>query len=201
MNKWFYENALRCDYSIIAGGDEVGRGCLAGPVVAAIVCLDPNKTNLAINDSKKLSENLRNQLSFWTQQHAFDYGIGLASPKEIDRYNIFQATKIAFFRAYQKVSLKIDFLLLDALFISKIPVRQKALIKGDQKSFSIAAASILAKVYRDNLMKDYHKKYPFYGFDQHKGYAVPLHLKKIEHKGPCLLHRKSFAPIKKSLLT
>ena len=181
-------------HTLVGGGDEAGRGPLAGPVVAAIVILDPLKIDERIDDSKKLSASSREALNVLIKANSLSYGLGLVSPQDIDKLNIYQATKLAFVRAYEEMKLKPDFLLLDAIEV-ELPVPQLSLIKGDCHSYSIAAASILAKVHRDKLMETYHQQYPYYGFNSNKGYGTKFHLAAIKEHGACALHRRSFRPL------
>ncbi len=180
----------------MAGLDEAGRGPLAGPVTAAAVILkrlwklDFNN----IKDSKKLSAKKREEFyKILTKHPAIKWGIGVVSERIIDRINILEATKLAMAKAVKK--LKVDFLLLDGNFKINSKIPQKSIIKGDEKVFSIAAASILAKVARDRIMVRYHKKYPQYRFDMHKGYPTKYHCKMIRKYGPCKIHRKTFYPV------
>jgi len=186
---------------IVAGLDEAGRGPLAGPVVAAAVCFcSANKffsltSKYKINDSKKLSEKQREKIyKILTNHLNIKWGVGIVSEKVIDKINILEATKLAMQKSLK--NLNPDFLLLDGNFKINSIVRQKPVVKGDQKVMSIAAASIIAKVTRDRIMQKFHKKYPQYGFDKHKGYGTKLHFNKIKEVGPCPIHRKSFYPIK-----
>lgn len=184
----------------IAGIDEAGRGPLAGPVVAA-ACILPDGFFLAgLNDSKKLSAEKREDLyQVLSQDPSVFYGVGVVDAEEIDRINILQATFLAMQKALSALSKKPDFLLVDgnALFRTKIPA--KAVVEGDAKSISIAAASIFAKVTRDRMLDAFDKIYPLYGFKKHKGYATASHAAAIEQHGICPIHRKSFEPIKSLL--
>lgn len=190
-----YENNLvRKGINIIAGIDEAGRGPGAGPVVAAAVILDNNYNNLIINDSKKLTEKRRLEAFNEINEKALQIGIGIVSNEEIDEINILNATKLAMERAYNNLSEKPEHLLIDALNIN-INIPQTNIIKGDMKSISIAAASIIAKVTRDKIMVEYGEKYPNYLFEKHKGYLTKTHLELIKEYGPCPIHRKSFKPI------
>ncbi len=195
----FFEN--KYNKKIVAGVDEAGRGPLAGCVVAACVVLDPESEILYLNDSKKLSEKRRNELFVEIKEKAISYGIGIVSESIIDKINILNASKRAMILAYekclknieQKYNKKIDVLLIDALKLDIDDVLQEDIIKGDAKSISIAAASILAKVTRDNICyKEYDVKYPNYGFAKHKGYGTKEHLENIKKYGPSPIHRKSF---------
>lgn len=190
-----YENNLvKKGINIIAGIDEAGRGPGAGPVVAAAVILDNNYNNLIINDSKKLTEKRRLEAFNEINEKALQIGIGIVSNEEIDEINILNATKLAMERAYNNLSEKPEHLLIDALNIN-INIPQTNIIKGDMKSISIAAASIIAKVTRDKIMVEYGEKYPNYLFEKHKGYLTKAHLELIKEYGPCPIHRKSFKPI------
>lgn len=188
------------DFQAIAGLDEVGRGCLAGPVVAAAVILpldDDIESRLAgVRDSKQVTAPQRNILAVRVQSIAVTWSIGLIAADKIDAINILQATKQAMVLAIEGLSLTPDMLLLDAITISQSPLPQLPLIKGDQRSLSIAAASIVAKVYRDQLMLAMDQQYPGYGFAKHKGYGTPQHLAALRKLGPCPQHRYSFAPIR-----
>ena len=178
--------------STVAGVDEVGRGPLAGPVVAGAVILPKGKRILYVNDSKKLSEKKRDELFDVIKEEALSYGIGIVSPERIDEINILQATYEAMREAVNKLSVKPDILLNDAVTIPGIDVKQIPIIKGDAKSLSIASASILAKVTRDRLMTEYDSLYPEYGFARHKGYGTKVHIEAIKEYGPCPIHRRTF---------
>lgn len=179
-----------CKY--IGGADEVGRGPLAGPVAACIVILPEGFTYPGIDDSKKVSKKNRETLSEIIMENAIDYAIGVVGEKAIDETNILRATKRAMSKAYNLLSVKPDILLVDAIEIPDIESRQKSIIHGDAKSISIAAASIVAKVYRDKLMDELHEKYPQYGFDKNKGYGSKEHIEAIQKYGPSPVHRKTF---------
>lgn len=179
-------------YTYIGGIDEAGRGPLAGPVVAAVVVFKPGTKIEGINDSKKLSESKRNKLFDIIKNEALDYGIGIVQRDEIDEYNILNATYMAMKKAINCLKKSPDYLLVDAAHIPDIDIAQKAIIKGDSKSISIAAASILAKVTRDSLMYEYDKMYPEYGFSSHKGYGTDQHYQAIRQHGITPIHRKSF---------
>jgi len=189
----FEEQARADGYRFIAGVDEVGRGCLAGPVVAAACILDPSKpVPSGLDDSKKLREPLRRQIADQLRDTAAAFAIGEVQPDEIDRINILEATKRAMLIAIERLQPAADFLLIDAVTLKQSELPQKALIKGDAISYSIAAASVLAKVYRDDLMREYDSLYPEYGFASHKGYGSGAHLDALRRLGPCPIHRKSF---------
>ncbi len=181
----------------IAGIDEVGRGPLAGPVVAAAVILPADIPFLPVNDSKQLSAKKREQLYDQIMDIA-DVGIGLISPETIDAVNIYEATKLAMMQAVANLKQEPDSLLIDAMKLP-LPVEQQSIIKGDAKSVSIAAASIVAKVYRDRLMSEYAVQYPHYGFEKNAGYGTQLHLAGLDVHGITPIHRKTFDPIKSML--
>ncbi|MBR5468504.1 MAG: ribonuclease HII [Firmicutes bacterium] len=176
----------------VAGVDEVGRGPLAGPVAAAVVILKENDLIEGINDSKKLSAKKRDELYDIITERAVDWAVAMVSPEEIDEINILQATYKAMREALSKLKVKPDHLLADAVTIPLIDVEQTAIIKGDAKSISIGAASIIAKVTRDRMMAMYDELYPGYGFAENKGYGSAEHIKTIKEKGICPIHRKSF---------
>lgn len=195
-----YDGSIRKEgFSIIAGVDEAGRGPVAGPVVAAAVILPENFRINGIRDSKKIPEKEREELFWAILLNALDIGIGIVDSWEIDRINILRATRQAMHNAVMDLTNNIcgkpDMILIDALTIPFIKIKQMPIIKGDAKSASIAAASIIAKVVRDGIMIKYHSIYPQYGFDKHKGYATKAHLDKIEKYGPCPIHRKSFQKV------
>lgn len=187
-------------YSLIAGVDEVGRGPLAGPVVAAACIFDRDVDIVGIDDSKKLSEKKREQLFDEIKDKALAYGIGEASCEVIDKINILEATKLAMKRAIDEADKmleskgrdRIQIVIFDAVKINDLKKEQMSVIKGDQTYFSVAAASILAKVTRDNLMKEYDKVYPEYGFASNKGYGTKAHYEGIKKAGITEIHRKSF---------
>lgn len=179
-------------YSCICGIDEVGRGPLAGPVVAGAVILPKDCSLLYLNDSKKLSEKKREELYEKIMETAVAVGIGYNTPARINEINILQATYEAMREAVGNLSVKPDLLLNDAVTIPEIEIRQVPIIKGDAKSISVAAASIVAKVTRDRLMVKYDEVYPGYGFASHKGYGTAMHREAIKKYGPTPIHRKSF---------
>jgi len=191
----FEFKAMKRGYSVIGGIDEVGRGPLAGPVVAGLVVLPKNCFIQGINDSKKLSSKKREELYHIICQNAIDVQTGLATAEEIDKHNILNATKLAVERALSKTKVKLDFLLLDALKLQNVKIPQMAIINGDNLSASIAAASIIAKVTRDHLMIKYSEEFPQYGFHRHKGYGCKIHLDAISRNGPSTLHRLTFRKI------
>jgi len=192
----FEEDARVCGYRQVAGLDEAGRGPLAGPVVGAVVIL-PRRFSLAgLNDSKKVSPDGRDILFQAITRSARAWAIGVATEREIDTINILEATRLAWRRALDQLPVAPDFLLVDATTLPGVSMAQRAIVKGDCLSLSIAAASILAKVHRDRLMQDYHRRYPDYLFHLHKGYPTPDHLRLIQQFGPSPVHRRSFQPIK-----
>lgn len=183
-------------YRLIAGVDEAGRGPLAGPVMAA-ACILPRQFDLpGLDDSKKIAEKKRVLLAAQIKEQAMSFSIGSATSKEIDLLNILKATKIAMKRALDNLSCKPEFVLIDGREGLDMQLSHRTVIGGDGLSASIAAASILAKVARDELMFEMHQIYPEYGFDQHKGYCTRLHLQILEKYGPCPIHRRSFSPVK-----
>ena len=187
-----YENAYSA-CSAICGIDEAGRGPLAGPVAAAAVILPRDCQILFLNDSKKLTEKRREELFVEIQEKAVSFGVGIVSPAVIDEINILQATYEAMRQAVEKLSVRPDVFLNDAVVIPGIDEsRQVKIIKGDAKSVSIAAASILAKVTRDHMMEEYDRLYPEYGFAKHKGYGTKAHLDAVREHGMCPIHRRSF---------
>lgn len=180
-------------YNLVCGVDEAGRGPLAGPVCAAAVILPENCEIEGLNDSKKISEKKREMLFDIIIEKALAYSIAYGTLEEIEEYNILQATYIAMNRAIENLSIKPDFALIDGNRVPKdISVECETVVKGDSKSYSIAAASILAKVTRDRLMLEYDKKYPQYLFAQHKGYGTKAHYDAIKQHGVCEIHRLSF---------
>lgn len=179
-------------YGTVCGIDEAGRGPLCGPVVAAAVIFPDEYNILYINDSKKLSETKREEVYKEIDKYAVAYGVGIVSPERIDEINILQATYEAMRTAIHKLSVTPDILLNDAVTIPMVDIKQVPIIKGDAKSQSIAAASIVAKVTRDHLMEEYDKLYPEYGFAKHKGYGTAAHIKAIKEYGPCPIHRRTF---------
>ncbi len=191
---WFlYENeARKKGYKFVCGVDEAGRGPLAGPVFAAAVILDQNRMIEGLNDSKKLTEKKREYLYDCIKEKAISYSIAAASEKEIDDINILNATFLAMQRAIYGLSIPTDMALIDGNRCPALKIDSKAIIKGDSLSASIAAASILAKVERDRLMKQMSQKYPQYNFEEHKGYGTKLHTDLIKEYGPCEIHRRSF---------
>lgn len=188
----FEELAIAEGYALIAGVDEVGRGCLAGPVVAGACILDLSKPlPEGLNDSKKLSEKKRFAIEELIRERAIAFAVGEVDAEEIDRINILQATKKAMKLAIAALDPPPQFLLIDALNLD-LPLPQRGITKGDATSASIAAASIIAKNYRDRLMKELDSVYPEYGFAGHVGYGSKAHFEALRAHGPCAIHRKSF---------
>ncbi len=220
FEKKLYNNGIK----YIAGIDEVGRGPLAGPFVVSAVMLDLEKIfnkemfNLLenngndqkidtdrnndflytrIRDSKKVSSNIRNILANFIKKEAISYSIEVFEPKEVDKMGISELTQLAFSNSVKNLKIKPQYILTDTFEIRSITKEhQLNIVSGDNKSISIASASIIAKVYRDNIMIEMHKKYPIYGFDQHKGYGTKHHIEALHKHGPCEIHRKSFEPLK-----
>lgn len=180
------------DYEYICGIDEVGRGPLAGPVVAGAVILPKDCDLLYLNDSKKLTENKREELYDKIMESAVSAAIGYGSPERIDEINILQADYEAMKEAIGKLTVKPTLLLNDAVTLPDMDIKQVPIIKGDAKSASIAAASIIAKVTRDRMMVEYAKIFPEYGFDSNKGYGSAAHIEALKKYGPCPIHRRSF---------
>ena len=195
----FELDAFRQNYTFVAGIDEVGRGTIAGPVISGAVMFDLNKHfefYKEINDSKKLTSKNRNSLSLLIKRFSISYGIGISSAKEIDHIGIVPATKLSMIRAINHLTPKPEYLLIDSLEIPEINIDQNSLIKGDNISISIAAASINAKVARDRMMEKYDKYFPNYSFKSHKGYYTKSHASELIQNGVTKIHRKTFAPIK-----
>jgi ribonuclease HII len=179
-------------YAYVCGIDEAGRGPLAGPVAAGAVILPKDCRILYLNDSKKLSEKRREELFEEIKEKAAAWSVGIVSPARIDDINILQATYEAMRDAVGRLGVTPDVLLNDAVTIPGLPMKQVPIIKGDAKSLSIAAASVLAKVTRDHMMAEYEEMYPGYGFAKHKGYGTAAHIQAIRELGPCPIHRRSF---------
>jgi ribonuclease HII len=189
-----YEKILWQDgYCYVAGVDEVGRGCLAGPVVAGAVILPPQTDFDNIDDSKKLSKKTREQWVKKIQQKAKSIGIGFCVSEEIDKLNILKASLEAMRRAILNLRVCPDYVLIDGLYKIELPLRQRCLPHGDSQSVSIAAASIIAKVYRDQIMATYHDLFPQYNLRKNKGYPTAEHKKAIKKYGLCYLHRRRFS--------
>ena len=183
-------------YKLIAGADEVGRGALAGPLVTAAVILDPSHSIKGIKDSKKLSPKKREELADKIRKRAIAWSIDIISNEEVDNFNVLEATKISMRRSIKKLAHTPDLVLIDAIKLSGLDIEALSLVKGDQLSLNIGAASIIAKVFRDDLMCKFAKNYPAYGFDKNKGYGTREHLEALRNVGPCPVHRFSFKPIK-----
>jgi ribonuclease HII len=193
LGRVYEKQALAAGYKFIAGVDEVGRGCLAGPVVAAACILDLSKPlPKGLNDSKQLTKPQREQIAEKLKQRCLAYAVGQVEAEEIDEINILQASIKAMLKAVQALQPAADFLLIDAVKIKQSALPQLSIIKGDGLSASIAAASVLAKTFRDELMRSYHEKYPEYGFNENVGYGTRTHWDGLRKFGPCSLHRMSF---------
>ena len=178
------------------GVDEAGRGPLAGAVFAAAVILDPRHPIAGLADSKMLSAKRREFLAAEIKHHALDYFIATASVAEIDALNILQATLLAMKRAVEGLSRRPDEVLVDGLYVPQIEIASRAIVEGDRLIAEISAASILAKTARDDNMREWHERFPQYGFAQHKGYGTRAHLDALNREGPCEIHRVSFAPVR-----
>lgn len=196
-----YEDNCRSQgYRLIAGVDEAGRGPLAGPVAAGAVILPEDIEALTgVNDSKQLTAGKRKQLAEQIKEAALGWSVDLATVEEIERLNIRNASFLAMARAVDKLDVKPEILLVDGFIIPGVKIKQQAIVGGDAKSLSIAAASILAKVERDKIMEEYHALYPQYGFDKHKGYGTRQHIEAIMQYGPCPVHRRDFKPVRSYL--
>ncbi|MCL2562759.1 MAG: ribonuclease HII [Oscillospiraceae bacterium] len=192
VDLWQMERELRGDYAVVCGVDEAGRGPLAGAVVAAAVILSDGLVLPGLDDSKKLTEKQREALFDEICDAALAFGIGLASVEEIDEHNILNATYLAMNRAIAGLETQPDLCLIDGNRADGVRYVNRCIIKGDSKCASIAAASILAKVYRDRLMMELHADYPQYGFDRHKGYPTKAHYAALDEHGASAVHRRSF---------
>jgi ribonuclease HII len=181
----------------IAGVDEAGRGSLFGPVVAAAAILNPKRRIVGLDDSKKLTADRRTELAERIREHALAWAVAEIDASRIDAWNIYQASRQAMMAAILQLQPPPDYLLLDAMGVD-LPVEQKSLIHGDARSVSIAAASILAKVERDQRMEEFDQVYPQYGLGQNKGYGTPDHLEALRRHGPSPLHRFSYAPVREA---
>ena len=200
MNLYEYENALYDEgINYIGGVDEVGRGPLIGPVVACCCVLPKDFKLEGLNDSKKLSEKKREAYAPYIKEHAIAYALGIVSPEEIDEINIYEASRKAMMLAISEVRKQIDLqhVLVDAMPLPDLDINSTSIIKGDSKSISIAAASVIAKVTRDEMMIELDKKYPEYGFKDHKGYPTKKHIEAINKYGLIDGYRKSYGPVKK----
>jgi ribonuclease HII len=193
----FERAARKLGWTRIAGIDEVGRGALFGPVVAAAVILNPKRRIVGLDDSKALLPERRGVLAERIREHALAWAVAEVDASRIDAWNIYQASRQAMTAALQRLSMVPDYLLIDAMELD-VMIEQKSLIKGDAKSVSIAAASIVAKTYRDARMEEWDAVYPLYGLARHKGYATADHLEALRQHGPTPLHRHSFAPVREA---
>ena len=192
MDKFIYERKhIDGGKKLVAGVDEVGRGPLAGPVVCCAVIMPDGDFIEGVDDSKKLTEKKRELLAEIIKEKAVAFNIAEIYPEEIDEINILSAVKKCMVKAVEGLKVKPDITLVDGVDTA-LPIAAEYIVKGDSKSYTIGCASILAKVYRDNLMKEYAKDYPEYGFENHKGYGTKIHIEKIKEIGPCKLHRKTF---------
>src|ERR1700674_1557878 len=191
----FERAARQLGWTHIAGLDEAGRGALFGPVVAAAVILNPKRRIVGLDDSKKLPAERRSQLAARIREHALAWAVAEVDAQRIDAWNIYQASRQAMTAALLQLTTSPDYLLIDAMQLDVL-IEQKSLIKGDCKSVSIAAASILAKTHRDARMEEWDAVYPQYGLARHKGYATADHLEALRQHGPTPLHRHSFAPVR-----
>ena len=193
-----YEKKLYSEgYKLIAGIDEVGRGPLVGPVVTACVILPMNFKLEGLTDSKKLTEKKREAFFDIIMEQAISVGIGIMDESIIDKVNIYEATKLAMYDSIKKSKIKPDFLLIDAMKLEDTDIPSLSIIKGDLKSISISAASVIAKVTRDRMMDELHEKYPMYNFKKNKGYPTKEHVEAIEKYGIIKEHRKTFNPVSK----
>lgn len=182
-------------FNHFAGVDEVGRGCLAGPVVAAAVVVDPERTVPGVDDSKRLSSQARRELAIWIRQGCIAWSVAAVSPAIIDRINILQASKRAMVQALTELTVEPDLALVDAVSLEGLTFPCLPIVRGDSFSYAIACASILAKVERDRMMEELDSDFPYYGFARHKGYAAPEHLEALREIGPCPSHRLTFRSV------
>lgn len=193
MDIYQHDQSLRKQgYLRVAGIDEAGRGPLAGPVVAAAVVLKEGITIAGLRDSKKVPEDERKSLFSLIQDASVDIGIGIVGPADVDRLNILRATRQSMEIAVTQLSITPDMLIIDALSLPSVRIRQRSPVRAESVSASVAAASIIAKYTRDKIMLDYHHQYPLYNFRKHKGYATKEHIEMLQRYGPCPIHRKSF---------
>lgn len=193
------EFLLAKGFKKIGGIDEAGRGALAGPVVAACVVLNYQNIPTGIADSKILSDEKRREIYPLILECALSVGMGIATNQEIDRINILKATKLAMIRAFKNLKFSPDILLVDAIRLNEIPINSISIVKGERKSVAIAAASIIAKVFRDDLMIEYSEKFPEYRFYKNKGYGTASHIRVLMDCGPCEIHRFTYAPVIEAL--
>ena len=192
----YERRARKKGYRLIAGVDEVGRGPLAGPVVACALILYPKCRIRGLDSSKRLSPKKREEFYSMIKEKALAIGLGRVGERKIDGINILKATHLAMKRAISHLGVKPDLLLVDGFKIPGVEIPQEAIIRGDEKSASIAAASIIAKVTRDRLMVRYHKRHPEYGFHRHKGYGTKRHIRALRKYGPSRIHRETFAQVR-----
>jgi len=196
MDIYQHDESLRKKgFPLIAGIDEAGRGPLAGPVVAAAVVLKTGTRIDGLRDSKKVPEKERESLFSEIKNTAVDMGIGIVDHADIDRLNILRATRYAMKLAVENLSLQPDLLIIDAVSLPSVSIRQLTPVKGESVSASVAAASIIAKCVRDKIMTEYHELYPQYNFSKHKGYSTREHMQKLQEFGPCPIHRRSFCKV------
>ena len=193
---FLHDEEVRKEHPVIAGLDEAGRGPLAGPVVASAVILPPGLVIDGLKDSKKTTEKSRKKLFWEISKNAIGIGVGIVHADVIDSINILQSTKLAMKKALEDLGAKPDILYIDAVKLPDVDIAQCSIFKGESISASIAAASIIAKVVRDDMMFDYHEMYPLYNFRKHKGYSTKEHMEAVKKYGPCLIHRKSFRRVK-----
>lgn len=194
-NKEYELKAYQNGYNLIGGIDEVGRGPLIGPVVASCVILPKDFELEGLTDSKKLSEKKREQFYSVIMEKAIAVGIGVIDEDKIDEVNIYEATKLAMYQAIENCKIKPDYILIDAMKLDKLSVPSESIIKGDLKSISISAASVIAKVTRDRMMYELDKEYPMYNFAKNKGYPTKAHVEAIKKYGILKQHRKTFKPV------
>jgi len=193
----FERAARQLGWTRIAGLDEAGRGALFGPVVAAAVILNPKRRIVGLDDSKKLTPERRSELAERIREHALAWAVAEVDAQRIDAWNIYQASRQAMTAATEQLAIRPDYLLIDAMQLDLL-IEQKSLIKGDMRSVSIAAASILAKTHRDARLEEWSAVYPQYGLARNKGYGTPDHLEALRQHGPTPLHRHSFAPVREA---
>jgi ribonuclease HII len=192
----FERQAWRAGYRAVAGVDEAGRGALAGPVLAAAVIIAPDEEIAGIDDSKRLTPRQREELEHLIQERALGWAVGIATAEEVDELNVLRATERAMAGALRRLRPVPDYALVDGRPVRGLPVPSRAIIDGDARSVSIAAASVLAKVERDRIMCAMHGRYPEYGFADHKGYGTRRHSEALLQHGPCPIHRLSFEPVR-----
>jgi len=193
---FLHDEKVRLEHAVLAGLDEAGRGPLAGPVVAGAVILPSGLVIDGLKDSKKTTEKDRKRLFWEIVRSAAGIGVGIVHADVIDRINILQSTKLAMKTALEDMVTRPDILYIDAVKLPEVDIRQCSIFKGESISASIAAASIIAKVVRDEMMFDYHEMYPLYNFRGHKGYSTKEHMEAVSKYGPCPIHRKSFRRVK-----